>query len=97
MLVIRRRQGESILVNGDIAIEVMEISGTRVKLGIRAPHHVPVARGETLAIARENKMASGLVAGNGPGSLDDVVRLLQLTPDVTAPCPAQDSAGLTDM
>jgi len=64
LLVLRRRAGESILV-GDVEIEVIEVSRSRVKLGVRAPAHVPVIRKETLGIARENRMASELLAGSG--------------------------------
>ena len=37
MLIVRRRAGEAIVVAGDVEIEVIEISRTRVKLGVTAP------------------------------------------------------------
>ena len=40
MLVLRRRVGEAIAIGGDIEIEVIEISRTRVKLGVRAPRAI---------------------------------------------------------
>lgn len=58
MLVIRRRAGESILIAGDIEIEVLETSPTRVKLGIRAPKEVDVVRKEVGLIAGENLSAA---------------------------------------
>ena len=58
MLVIRRRAGESILIAGDIEIEVLEISPTRVKLGVRAPKEVEVIRKEVGLIAGENLSAA---------------------------------------
>ena len=58
MLVIRRRTGESILIAGDIEIEVLETSPTRVKLGIRAPKEVDVVRKEVGLIAGENLSAA---------------------------------------
>ena len=65
MLVLRRRVGETVLVGGEVEIEIIEISRTRVKLGVRAPLHVPVIRKETLPIVRENQLASDLVASGG--------------------------------
>jgi len=61
MLVLRRRVGEAIAISGDIEIEVIEISRTRVKLGVRAPQTVSVTRRETLPIAAENRSASELL------------------------------------
>ena len=58
MLVIRRRAGESILIAGDIEIEVLETTPTRVKLGIRAPKDVDVVRKEVGLIAGENLSAA---------------------------------------
>ncbi len=58
MLVIRRRAGESIVIAGDVEIEVLETSPTRVILGIRAPKHVPVMRKEVGLTADENLVAS---------------------------------------
>jgi len=58
LLVIRRRAGESILIAGDIEIEVLETTPTRVKLGIRAPKNVDVVRKEVGLIAGENLSAA---------------------------------------
>jgi carbon storage regulator len=70
VLVLRRRAGEAILVGGEVEIEVIEISRSRVKLGVRAPCNVSVIRKEALAVARENRLASDLVAGHeGVGEL----------------------------
>ena len=57
MLVIRRRPGESLIIAGDIEIEILESSGSHVKLGIRAPKSVPVIRKE-LQLAREQNVAA---------------------------------------
>jgi carbon storage regulator len=58
MLVIRRRAGESIVIGEGIEIQVIEISGTRVKLGIQAPRQVPVVRKEVQLTAEENRTAA---------------------------------------
>ena len=58
MLVIRRRAGESLLVGDEIEIEILEIGGSHVKLGIRAPKHVVVLRKEIQIAGQENLAAS---------------------------------------
>jgi carbon storage regulator len=69
VLIVRRRVGEKILVGGSVEIEIVEISKSRVKLGVRAPLHVPVVRQEMATVAGENRLAVGLVAGDGVGTL----------------------------
>jgi carbon storage regulator len=73
--VLRRRPGETIAIGTDIEIEVIEISRTRVKLGVRAPRHVTVLRKETLAVAAENRQALELVS-SGPVGVAEALRLL---------------------
>jgi len=58
MLVIRRRAGESILIADDVEIEVLEITPTRVKLGIKAPKEIPVLRKEVRLTEDHNRMAA---------------------------------------
>ncbi len=46
MLVLSRKKNESIIINNDIVITVVEIRGDKVRLGIVAPKDVPVHREE---------------------------------------------------
>ena len=46
MLVLSRKKNESIIINSDIVITVVEIRGDKVRLGIVAPKDVPVHREE---------------------------------------------------
>lgn len=46
MLVLTRKKNESIIINDDITIVVVEIRGDKVRLGIEAPKEVPVHRKE---------------------------------------------------
>jgi carbon storage regulator len=50
-LVLTRKYGEKIIVNGDITITVVEIAGGHVRLGIDAPSHVTIDRSE-VALAK---------------------------------------------
>lgn len=56
MLVLSRKKNESIVINNDITVVVVEIRGDKVRLGIEAPKEVPVHRREVLdKIERENR------------------------------------------
>lgn len=46
MLVLSRKQGESIMIGSDVCITVVEVRGDKVRLGIAAPSNVPVHRQE---------------------------------------------------
>ena len=46
MLALTRKKGESLIVNNNIEITVLEIRGDQIKLGISAPTEVPVYRKE---------------------------------------------------
>jgi carbon storage regulator len=59
MLVLSRKQDESIVIGDNITIVVVEIRGDKVRLGINAPTEVPVHRQEVYeAIRREQKRAA---------------------------------------
>ncbi len=61
MLVLTRKTGQEIVIDGDIRITVTSIGDGRVKLGISAPSHVKVDRAEVAArIAAEEAHASAL-------------------------------------
>ena len=46
MLALSRKAGESIIINNDIEIVVLDVKGEQVKLGINAPKSVPIYRKE---------------------------------------------------
>lgn len=58
MLILSRKLGESIVIDGRIHVTVMRVEGEVVKLGIAAPSEVPVHRKEVYEeIQRSNKQA----------------------------------------
>ena len=58
MLALTRKKGESLVINNNIEVTVLEIRGDQVKIGITAPKEVPVYRREVyLKIQNENKAA----------------------------------------
>ena len=48
MLVLRRKVGESIILDGVISVSVLAVEGERVKIGITAPPDVTIVREELL-------------------------------------------------
>lgn len=59
MLVLSRKKNESIIINNDITIVVVEIRGDKVRLGVEAPKEVPVHRKEVYdSINRKNQSLS---------------------------------------
>jgi carbon storage regulator len=53
MLVLTRRINESIVINDDVSILVVEVRGDRVRLGIEAPKDVTVHRKEVYDVIQE--------------------------------------------
>ena len=58
MLVVRRREGESVLIGSDIEVVVLEAGSNRVKLGITAPREVLVFRKELELTRQQNRVAA---------------------------------------
>lgn len=56
MLVLSRRRGESIVINEQIRVEVIEIRGDRVRLGVEAPREMSVHRTEVLAAIQHARL-----------------------------------------
>ena len=48
MLVLRRKTGEALVINGAVTVMVLAVEGERVKLGVIAPEQVVVLRGELI-------------------------------------------------
>ncbi|MFN9912781.1 MAG: carbon storage regulator CsrA, partial [Pirellulaceae bacterium] len=50
---------ESIMIGDDVVVTIVDIRGDKVRLGIQAPHDIPVHRQEVYeAIKRENRKAN---------------------------------------
>lgn len=65
MLVLSRKKDESIVINDNIVVTIVEIRGDKVRLGIDAPRDVPVHRQEVLdAIIREQNLADAGTSGD---------------------------------
>ncbi len=71
MLVIRRRAGESFLINGNIEVEILEVGSTQVKLGIVAPKDISILRKEVHLTGEQNRAASREISTLELASLAD--------------------------
>ena len=75
MLVLSRKKNESIVINNDITIVVVEIRGDKVRLGVEAPKEVPVHRQEVYEAIRRSEAGSNVKASpsESNGSASDNV------------------------
>lgn len=71
MLVLTRKKDQTIVINNDIEITVLDIQGDQVRIGINAPRSVSIHRKEVyLEIQQENRKASEV----GNVSLEDLLK-----------------------
>ena len=71
MLVLTRKKGQSVVINDNIEITILEVQGDQVRLGIDAPRDVSIHRKEVfLEIKEENKKAANI----GNVSLNDILK-----------------------
>lgn len=72
MLALTRKKNESIMINNDIEITILEVKGEQVKIGINAPKEIPVYRKEVFSqIQESNKEA---VSAEGITKLRDLIK-----------------------
>jgi carbon storage regulator len=69
----KRRAGESFTIGEEIEIEVLEVAGTRVKLGIVAPESMVIVRKEARITREENITAARPME---PAAIDALVHRL---------------------
>jgi carbon storage regulator len=70
MLVLTRKPGQSIIIDGGIEVEVLSVAGEKVRLGITAPREVEIFRHEVyerIQSERQGANSAG-VSHNGNGN-----------------------------
>lgn len=60
MLVLGRKRNESIIINDDVVITIVDVRGDRVRLGIQAPNEVSVHRSEVYAAIKAEAKGGGI-------------------------------------
>ncbi len=59
MLVLTRKPNQSIMIGDDIEVSVLSVVGEKVRIGIHAPHDIPVFRTEIyVEIQRDQDQAT---------------------------------------
>ena len=69
MLIITRRPGEKLMIGDDVVVEVIEVSGSSVRIGIAAPRSIPVYREEIWTAVKEENAAAAASAAKLPDRL----------------------------
>lgn len=70
MLVLTRKEDESIMIGNEIEVKILDLKDNQVKLGIVAPRSVSVHRREVyLAIQAENAQAATAASLDGLSNL----------------------------
>lgn len=62
MLILQRRKGQSLSINNNITLTIVDAGSDWVKLAIDAPKEIPILRTELMEAAAENQEASRTVS-----------------------------------
>jgi carbon storage regulator len=73
MLILTRKQGESVAIGDDIKVTVVEIQGKQVKLGVKAPREIAVHRQEVYEKIQEENIRAAQVSEGDLEKLKDTL------------------------
>ena len=86
MLILTRKAGESLMLDGGIEIKITEVYADKVRIGIEAPANVKVYRKELYATVQENQSAAQTAS---PGALKGLLSQVAKAAPEAASAPAQ--------
>lgn len=66
MLVLTRKIDEEIVVNSDVVIKIISVSEGKVKIGISAPDHVKIFRGEVYEKVKQSTIEASNSSKQAP-------------------------------
>lgn len=58
MLILQRKEGESLLIGDEVEVTVLSVEAGRVRLAIQAPREVSILRSELRVAAQTNREAA---------------------------------------
>ncbi len=74
MLVLTRKPNQSIMIGDDVEVSVLSVVGEKVRIGIHAPHDIPVFRTEIyVEIQREGNEQSNSSSEAARADVDDAL------------------------
>ena len=73
MLVLTRKTNQSIMIGDDIEVSVLSVVGEKVRIGIQAPHEVPVFRTE-IYIEIQRQQGEGKPTEEVRSKVDSAIR-----------------------
>lgn len=74
MLVLQRKKNQSLVINGNVTVSILEIGSDWIKLAIEAPKDVKILRAELVEAAEANQEAA---KGSNTGSVNALKTLIQ--------------------
>ena len=70
MLILSRKVGQSIVINGNVIVKVVRVDGDQIKLGIQAPVEISVHREEI-----QRQRDAGMPASGSASALKTILGL----------------------
>ncbi len=78
MLALTRKAGESIIIDNEIEVTVVEVKGDKVRIAIKAPRRVTILRKEIVDEVRAvNREAAGMTTGMGEEKVNDLKTVMR--------------------
>ena len=74
MLILTRRIGESIRINENICITVIDVDGKNIKIGINAPKDISIHREEVFLRIKEENQKAAAGSDNDLGGIADLFK-----------------------
>ena len=72
MLALARKVNESIIINDNVEVTILEIKGDQIKIGIDAPKSVPVYRNEIYSQIQDSNVEAAKT--DGPSALSELLK-----------------------
>lgn len=67
MLVLSRKRNESVVINDQIVVTVIEVRGDKVRLGIQLPRDVSIHRSEVMAVIQREQAVGAAESDEADG------------------------------